>query len=366
MSSLVSGLFGSKAKPSQSLSGYSAAPSFTQATSQKIDTLGNQIAGTTAPYAPVDYLPQQLTAINSLMAGIPQYKGSGFKFGQQANNAFGNANNMYSQAGNYLAGSMPYIQQSADYTASGVNPITGQEIQSSINDFMNPYTDSVINNTVRDISQYGNSLFSDARGLVSDAGGSGSNRANLLAGDIALKQMQAVGDASSQLRNQGYQAASTNALNRLQQDRANYLAGAGLSLNQASGMQNAASGANSIGNSYAGLGNNYLSAKQLFNNIGQQNYLNQVDAAKNSIAAGNYLRSNQQQENQIPLQQLQTLLNITAPFLGASSSNGGRAATSGLLGSGGNYLQGLFGLSTLANNGETDLGNSMPWLGGFV
>jgi len=346
MSSIIGNLFGSKPKASTSQSGYGALPTWAQDMAQAGGQTATNIANTTTPFQAVPYSQQQLGAINQLQAGVPQYSGSGFKFGQQANTAYGNANNMYGQASNYLAGAMPYIQQSAGYTAQGVNPLTGQEIQSSINDFMNPYTDSVINNSIRDISTYGNGLFSDARSLVSDAGGSGSNRANLLAGDIALKQMQAVGDTSSSLRNTGYQSAVSNALNRLQTERSNYLAGAGLSMNQATGMQNQSAGAMNIGNQYAGLGNNYLNAKSTFQNLGQNQYQNQLAGLNSQISAGDLLRGQTQQNNQIPLQQLQVISDYLRPLLAGSTANGGTPATQGLLASGGNYLQG--GLNLLS------------------
>lgn len=375
MGSLVKAFVGTKGNPGIDATQFNTLPDFGKSLLEKqILPMAQTLSGNASNYAPVSFSPIQQDILNQQIAGLPtnlNYGRPDFKFGQQANNAFGQAGNAYKAAGNafgqasgYLQGALPYIQQSADYTARGVDPITGQEINTATADFMNPYENQVIGNTIRDIEKYGQGLFSNARSLVSDAGGSGSNRANLLAADIAREQMQRVGDVSSQLRSQGFESATSKALNRLQQGRANYLSGAGLALNQAGSMQNQATGAMNIGSGFlsqgsglSGLGSNYLQGRGMMEDIAQNNRTNAVSDRQFAIedlarrfGAGEILRGQQQQQQAVPFQQLQTLIDVFGLIPQGLNSGriGATDGTAGILGSGGSKTQAAISLAKLA------------------
>lgn len=336
VSNITGNLFGKSPKPSQSSSGFGALPSDIQE-GYRTDIIqrGQDIAGSPDAFQPIAYDPRALQAINTQLGGLRQgvdYMRPDFKFGQQANRAFGQAGDMYNMASSYLGQAMPYVQQSADYTRQGASPITGQEIQSSISDFMNPYTESVVNQTMQDMNRFASGAFSDARGMIGDYGASGSNRERLLMSDIASKILQDTARQTSALRQSGFESAAGRALNRLQGDRGNALTGAGLAINQAGTVQNQAGQAAGIGGNLANLGGQYLQGRALMNDITNSNYNRALGGLQNQIAAGDLLRAQEAQTQGIPIEQLRLLQGLYNPLLSASNSVGERPEDTGLLG----------------------------------
>ena len=314
MSSLTNTLFGKKAVPSSTQSNYQ---SLSDEQKSLYSNILNQGQAYTAQNASLS--PSELSAYQQLAGGNPTQNAvnavGGFDFGKKANTAFGDSSNAYNTAQGYVAGAMPYLQR-------GGTAITSGDISGSIGDFMNPYTDSVINNTTRDIAKYGEGLFSNARGLISDAGASGSNRAQYLASDIADNSMKQVGDFSAQLRNTGFQSAANNALARLQSDKSNALNAGGQMIN-AGGQQ-----AN-IGQGYAGLGSNLMSARMNMDTLRNNARSNTLQDIQNQATGGQALREGTTPQN---LDMLIKLLQAVSPHGG---STGEQAATEGMLGSGG-------------------------------
>lgn len=318
MPSIVGGLFGKKgnASTSSTPTGYESLPDFGQQFLQDIIKQGQGYTAQNTGFNPAETAAYQALASGNPAANAVNAVG-GFGFGKQANQAFGDSSNAYNTAQGYVAGAMPFLQR-------GGTAITSGDISGSISDFMNPYTDSVINNTTRDIAKYGEGLFSNARGLISDAGASGSNRAQFLASDIADNQMKQVGDFSSQLRNTGFQSAANNALARLQSDKSN-------ALNAGTGMINAGGQQANIGQGYAGLGNNLMSARMNMDVLRNNARTNTIGDLQNQATAGQALRTGTSPAN---LQMLSELMKLI-PVGGGGSTYGGSAPTQGLLGSGG-------------------------------
>jgi hypothetical protein len=326
MGSLVSGLFGGKQKQTNTPSPYEQLPDFGQQLLQDITKRGQTVAD--------NYVltPQQISALNTLQAGNVGAPTGGFNFGKQANQAFGQARDMYGTAADYLAGASPLIDR-------GASSITGGEIRGSISDFMNPYEDAVIANTTRDINQYGQGLFSNAKSLISDAGASGSNRGNLLAADIAKNLTQQVGDFSSNLRRSGFESAAGRALERLQGDRGRALTGAGLVTNQAGTQGNLASG---VGN----LGNMLMDARRIMDSIATNTANTQTTDLKNRIAAGDILRGQDLSQLQI-LQDVFKTIPTAAGSINTTNQPGLFQNLSQIVGNIGGGMQGMAMLSDI-------------------
>lgn len=334
LDSVTGGLFGKKATPQSSpLSDLLANFPELRNVGGDLISRAQQLSTQTAPFMPSEvagYTPAQQQAMGTLTGyQAPRFN---FDFGKKADAAYG-------MAGNFFSGVSPLISTAQDYFKQGASPITGAELQGGIADFMNPYTDQVINNSVRDIQTYGTGLFSDAKSLMSDAGATGSNRAQFLAGDIADNLMKNVGDVSSNLRNTGFTTAANNALTRLMGDRSNALAAGGGTVNSANAMTSA-------GTAATNLGSNLFNSRLGVEDIKSSTMNNMLALAKAQLSGGEGERLIQQQANdnqvavnQIPLQQLQLLQSLFGIF--PTGSGGGSAATQGLLSSGGNWVAGI-------------------------
>lgn len=312
MASVLKGLVGKSATPASQPTAYNTLPDFGQTLLKNTVTQGQSTAADPNNFSAIPLMQGQTEALNKLLAGGPDVSGvGGFNFGQQANQAFGNASSMYNTA--------------SDYLKQGAAPITGDQIGSSINDFMNPFENSVVQNSVNDINTEGNGLFSNARSLISDAGGSGSNRGDLLAGDISKGLMKQVGDTSSSIRNTGFQSAANNALTRLMGDRTNALS--------------AGNGQTAAANGSSNLGNMLMSARMNMDTLRNNSRTNQINDLNNQIGAGNIYRGVDQQNQQIPQQQLQMLEELFKLFPTGGGGTGATAATGA--GGGTNFLGSL-------------------------
>jgi hypothetical protein len=291
--SLLNSLFGKKAQPSVQQTGYNALPDFAQNAFKDLVTR-SQTASQAAP--------------NTYQQGALDYLGQGarlpaFNFGQQANQAFGNASN-------YINNATGYLQDASQNVNRGVNPITGQEINTNIGYFMNPFENQVVQSTMNDINRQGASAYSDINALASDAGAFGGTRQAARESDLTRDLMRQVANSAGQLRYSGFQNASNQALQKLTDERNRFLTGAGINLNQAGTAINQ-------GNAATNLGGNLMNARMDAESIRNQQ-------AANQMGAGNF-----QQD------QLKFLGDILSRFPGTSSAWGPQAATQGLLGTGG-------------------------------
>lgn len=303
MSNAVGQLFGQKGKPFEG--GLNALPGFAADAYQNLIQNAQGTAGTTTPFAPVPFNPTQQSALNYASQGVTDTGGG---YGKKATQA-------YQDASGALSTIPGYLQQAGQNVQQGVNPITGQEISTGISNFMNPYTQNVVNSAVGDINRNADLQRSNISSLTNNAGAYGGQRQALLESELGRNQMLDVGNVSGQLNAAGFQNAANNALSQLQNERQNFLTGANINLGQA-GQANAQAG------QYNNLGNSLMGAKLDTKQIQQQQLQNQFNA-------GNIMNQYQQGVNQIPLAQQQYLASILQPLL--STQQGATAANPGFL-----------------------------------
>ena len=271
MSSLSGGLFGKKSTPINNPTTYETLPDFGKELLQSLVERGQAFDKASPTYS----APER-NVLDMFVKGIGTPSIGGFNFGQQANTSFGKAGGMFDTAKQYLADSMPFLNR-------GGSAITGDEIGSSIKDFMNPFENEVVANTARDINTMGSGLFSDARSLISDAGASGSNRGDFLAQGIAKDMTNTLGDFSSNLRNTGFQSAAQNALSRLMGDRSNALTAGG-------SMINAAGTANQTGQGYGNTASALMGARMNMDDLRNSNRSRVIDDLGRTMDAAGQIR----------------------------------------------------------------------------
>lgn len=299
-------LFGKPAQASQS--GYGALPGQAQQVSQDIWSRASGLANSADPYSFVPYTAQGQAGINAL-ANPYGKTGGNFNFGQQANAQFG-------QAANTLGGAGQYFQNGA------YNP-TGADIAGAIGNWQNPFESSVIGGLNQD---YTKSLDQGVNALSAGLGGAfGGDRAALGLGNFGAQTQDNYLQNVGNLRYSGFQSAAQQAQQQLQNDRnAQFTAGQGMT---ALGGQQAALGSN-LFNSRLGM-EDIRNSQQGYN----QNSVNQL------LQSDALQRAPQQTNQQIGLQQLQTLLSSITPFL--SGTTGALGETKGALSSGGNGIAGI-------------------------
>lgn len=175
--------------------------------------------------------------------------------------------------------------------------VTAQSLENKdLSGYMNPYTDQVINRTLADISEQGDRAGNAVRARAAAAGSFGGSRSALMELGTAQNYADAAGDASANLRNQGYvqaQNVATQDANRaLQAGMANQsadLQGANLRLGAAAQMaQSGTAQNNALLGAAAGMQNAASAGQQYgMNNINtllgvggqqQQNQQAQLDS----------------------------------------------------------------------------------------
>ncbi len=294
-------LFGQRAK-SLNETGYNALPQWAQTGFQDVYSGVQGLAPST--FAPAPFNATQQSALSQL-SNRPAV--GNFNFGQQANDAFGQASNTFNTANGY--------------TAQGVNPISGQEIGTNIGYFMNPYTDQVVNTALGDLNRQYGDAYNNFKSEATAAGGFGGTRQATVEGQRMADLARASGDVSGQLRSQGFQSAATNALGKLQQERTNFLNGAGI--------------ANQTGSALSGLGTGLMNARTQVEDIRRQQGLD-------TLTAGNQIQGQQTAVQQQDLSKLQALLSAlqALPATGEANNQGG---TNGILGTAAIALSGMGG-----------------------
>jgi len=283
MSSVIGGLFGKKASTVSNPTAFQTLP---QEIQNRFLDINRRAADVSEGFG---VRPETLQGFDALIQEVPNPVRSNFNFGQRANTAFGQAEDAFGRAQDILGGVDPLVQR-------GAASITSDDIQSGIGDFLNPFTNEVIQRSVRDVNEFGQGLFNDARSLISDAGVTGSNRERLIAQGIADDLARNVGDLSSNLRRSGFESAATRALQRLEGDRSRALQGAS-AINTAAGTQAG------IGSGLNRVGDSFLSGRRLMADISRQQQQDaiaeQVRRARAQLGLGDVLRSEDLQKLQV-------------------------------------------------------------------
>lgn len=331
MSKATGLLFGGSQQQSSSTPGFQAAPPFAQDAEQQLINRGVDVSNQTTPFAPVPFNQYQTGALQALgnytggyqpfnfntQGAEDQYNRPAFGYTQGAQTAFGGAQNAFNQAGNQ-------VQLANANIAQGVNPLSSKEISGSINDFMNPFTEQALDPTIRDINRQSALQQSNIGSLANNANAFGSTRQALLESENNRNTAQQVADTTGTMYNNAFTNASQLGLNRLQNERSNFLQGAGLNLNGANAYNSMGQGLTGLGSAnLAGRQENfdeaqakagtYLAGKGLGAQINTNNLNNGITANNAAYGAGSAYQNQQQQTNQIPIAQLQFLQQLLSP-----------------------------------------------------
>lgn len=353
-------LFGKKGQAQQPApTKFQSLDGFTGAQDALINALsqGQNLAGNTSLFTPQQFTPNQNQALNNLQNIFTP----NFNFGQKADAALGRVGGQVDMANNFLNQGGQQIGLANQYTSQGVNPITGQEISQNIDYYMNPFTGQVVDRAVGDIRDEGARQGSQIGSLASTAGAFGGTRQALLESELGRNLQRSVGDVSGQLRAQGFESAAQKATQNLNAGRDRYLQGAGTALQGAGQFANLAQGANQGASIFNDLGRNFLSGRELMGNLQRQSNLDAIDA-------GNIQRGLATQQQQVPLAQQdylnQLLSQLVMPIAGGGGETAARAATQGLLGTGG-LSASLPGIFFGGGNGTAQQGAKTFFSGGF-
>ena len=203
------------------------------------------------------------------------------------------AGGFYNQA--YCSGS-PYIQQASSLIGSSVAPVCAQQIGGKqINQFMSPYTNTVLQGTQGMLNQQNQQAMSGQLGNAISSGAYGGCRSGLAAANLAQQQRLADAQTYSGILNQGYGQALGAAqqqqgvnLGAAQANRAAQQQGVGqlLGIGQQAYSQAACTGKNlqGLGQQVYGQG---MGLSQQQANIGQQQYAQCMGAANQMLGIGN-------------------------------------------------------------------------------
>jgi len=316
MGGIAGALFGEKPKIEQGPTAFETLPDFAQQGFETAVGRGQDLFGSVSPFVPLPFNPVQASALRDLSTigtrGTGGPKPLGFtKLAQRS----------FKGAEDVLGGVGDIIQQ-------GINPITGEEIETGIGQFFNPFTEQVVDTSIQDILEDRARQQSDISSLASQAGAFGGTRQALLESELGRTTQRNIGDIGGRLRTAGFEAAANRALQNLLQGRNRFLQGAQTTLGQAQGLES--------------LGRAGLAGRQI-NIAGDvaQRAQNLADL-QGRLAAGNVLQQPALQQQQIAQQQLRALQGS----LQGIPSGGGQfqqteAGSQGLFGGGGNIGSGL-------------------------
>lgn len=325
MSNLFGSLFGDKPKEVTQPTSFETLPEEVQQGFLSLLQQGQQLPSDI--FGPVGLGEGQLAALSQLqqpfgftsgeeqgisallnLPGIPN-----FGFGRQAQEQFGRASDILGRA--------PGLVDLAGRTIErGISPITGEEIETGISQFLNPFTQEVVGGATRDIREAGAALRPGIGSAATGAGAFGGSRQALVERGLNEDILRRSGDVAGQLRTQGFESAAGRALNKLTGERGRFLQGAG---QQLSGAQTLGD----IGSRLGGLGSQLFRARQGARDLrlGKAQAALQAGAlqrglpqqqALQALQLGEIPRDFALQQQQAPLQQLQFLQSILSSFGG--------------------------------------------------
>ena len=171
-------------------------------------------------------------------------------------------------------GGNPYMQEAAGiYGQTAGAPI----VQQTMNQYLNPYKDQVVNSTVDRMRDERNNQLNQVRGQAAQAGAFGGARQGLVESQVYDNSQQNIGNAIGQMNNQGFMQAAQLGQSRIGQ------------------MQNAGQG-------FAGLGAQGDAYDMQLNQLDMQNRQmgmqaaqGQLGAAQQGLNMGNTINQNQMQ-----------------------------------------------------------------------
>ena len=242
-------------------------------------------------FQPIDFTQQQQQVLGQLQAGVDAPAIGDFRFGQRASAAF-------DRAGNILNQFDPTLQSALGSIGAGQQAITGEQLQSGISDFINPFAQQVIDPAIQDIEEAAARRLSALEGRASgNLGAFSGARTGIEAGEIQRGVGREIGRLSGQLRSDAFKTAADQALSRLTEERERALQGGRLGLGALGQITQGAGQATQLGSN---LFNARKGIEQLRTDIRNKD----LARLQRQFDAGNVLRQMQLEQQQVPLTQL--------------------------------------------------------------
>jgi hypothetical protein len=236
-----------------------------------------------------------------------------------------------------------YLKQAGAATTAGMAPVT----QAEIDQFMNPYTEDVINASVNRLSEAGQKARAaiNASQGVRGARSFGDTAHGVRLGEIDKELLSKEGDITASYKYQGVM----DALKQINEQRNRSMSGGGQFGNLAGTAQNITSNAADIG--FKGAGGMF--------DMGQGITGQNTENARNTVDAGNYVRTYNQGVNDLigndmlaeqgfDANQISQVLNWLKSF--ESGTDGAKPGTNSLETMGGALSAGAAGLDAYSLN----------------
>ena len=173
-----------------------------------------------------------------------------------------------------------------DYNAAqaqGQSYNAAQLSDKDIGDYMNPYTQNVIDSSMNDLNKARQQAMNSTGAAATQGGAFGGDRHGIMEAQNNADYMDQVARTSSQLRNQGYQNAQNAAMGDVNSLNQSYASNAGMA--QQAGLANQA--ANNARNQFVGGTANSNAMQAAMSNQSAQNQMNALNA-QNQMAASQF------------------------------------------------------------------------------
>lgn len=171
-----------------------------------------------------------------------------------------------------------------DYNAAqaqGQSYNAAQLSDKDIGDYMNPYTQNVIDSSMNDLNKARQQAMNSTGAAATQGGAFGGDRHGIMEAQNNADYMDQVARTSSQLRNQGYQNAQNAAMGDVNSLNQSYASNAGMA--QQAGLANQA--ANNARSQFVGGTANSNAMQTAANNQSAQNQMNALNAQQQMAAS---------------------------------------------------------------------------------
>lgn len=269
--------------------------------------------------------PQQ--ALQQLSQGVGTPQIGRFDFGQRGSDVLRGSRDALRRATGFInQQGTPDLGRALQSIEAGQQGITGEQLQQGISEFINPFTEQVIDPARQDIEEQvarrQSELAGQSAGNLGAFGGQSIGIENALTNRFGQREIGRIG---GQLRSQAFNTAAQQALSRLTGERERSLTAGqqfgGLELDRARTAIGAGSALGNIAAQRAGLGGRLLDARQGIQDLRDQVRAGQLSELEGQVRAGELIRQQQQAELESPLRQLDFFRNFatTQPGVGGGA-----------------------------------------------
>lgn len=233
-------------------------------------------------------------------SGIPKFQ---FDFGKRASRDFGRASNILGQAAGRVGDQDRFIAQAGRDISRFRDPVTGEEIQTGISQFLNPFIQQTIDPALADLREQASIQRGDVGTQFTQSGAFGSSRQGLAEGLIGQGAIREAGRLSGQLRSQGFESAADRALQNILEGRQRFGTAAGLGLDQARQTLAGAQQLGSLGGRLGQLGQQQIGAREAVERLRAAPTIR----AGQQLALGQAAQESELAQRQAPLRSLDFL-----------------------------------------------------------